>query len=140
MLRECLCSVALVVFVSAPGLADINQSQGFAIGMNSVVDLLGGWGTAGDSKFLTVCLDQTATQESGLSALQGNSAFGQQAQPLTSSYDLNAQGFAVDLMQHAATNSGASLIAASYESVAGGQLSLLNSLPLIMAVRPSEDR
>jgi len=124
MLREFLCSMALVVSMSAPGLADINQNQGFAVGMNSAINLLGGWGTAGDSKFLAVQLGQT-TQGPSLLAIQDNIAFSQVVQPLTS---------------------GASLIAVSFGSIAGGlqvpgsvipplnggQLSLLNNLPLLL--------
>jgi len=137
MLREFLRSVAVVVFISAPGFADINQSQGFAIGLSSDVSLFGGWGTAGDTKFLAVDLSQTATQGADLSA-------GQQVQPSMSGF--STQGFSASLAQQSATSiGGVSPTTASYESIAGGlqipdsvsaslsggQLSLFNSLSLL---------
>jgi len=123
MLGKLLRSVALVVFVSAPGLADIDQNQGFAVGMNSAINLLGGWGTAGDSKFLAVQLVQ-ATQGSGLSALQDNIAFGQTTLPVMCSASLIATSFG-------SLGGGLQVLSFVSAPLNDGQPSLLNSLPLL---------
>jgi hypothetical protein len=128
MLRKFLHSVALVVFVSAPSFADIIQNQGFAVGMNSAINLLGPLATASDSKFLAVNLEQVATQGSGLLAVQ-NSAFGQATQPATNSVSLIATSFG-------AITGGVQFPTSVIAPLRGGQLSLLDSLPLGIAIRP----
>jgi hypothetical protein len=117
MLRKLLLSVALVVCVSAPGLADINQSQGFGIGLSSVVDLHGGLGTASDIQAFTLNLAQMVTQPSGVSALQGSITSGEPLQLGTTAITFDGQTFTGGLVGSDAIN--------------GIRLSMLDKLPVL---------
>ena len=128
MLRKFLHSVALVVFVSAPSFADIIQNQGFTLGLGSAINLLGPVAAASDSKFLTVNLEQAVAQGSGLLAVQ-SSPFGQATQPATNSVSLIATSFG-------SVTGGVQFPTSVIAPLRGGQLSLLDSLLLGVAIRP----
>jgi hypothetical protein len=128
MLRKLLRSVALVVLMSSPAFAEIIQNQGFTLGLSSAIDLLGPSAAATDSKFLVVDLEQAMTQGSGLLAVQ-NSGFGQAIQPATNNISLMGVSFG-------SIAGGFQFPTAVIAPFNGGQLSLLNSLPLGITIRP----
>ncbi|MBN1505634.1 MAG: hypothetical protein JW955_02240 [Sedimentisphaerales bacterium] len=128
MLRRLLHSVALVVFVCAPGFADIIQSQNFAFGLDSAINLVGAPAAATDSKFLAVDLQQAMTQGSGLLAVQ-NAGFGQATLPATNGISLIAASLG-------SVAGGVQFPTAVISPFSGGQLSLPGSLPLGITIRP----
>jgi len=124
MRRKVLCSMALVVFLSVPGLADVAQNQGFAIGLNSAINLLGGSITADDAKFLAVDLQQVATEGPSLSGIAGNAAFGQNTLLCTTSTSLFASGGSTLL-------SGHQIPSTMIAPLNVGQISLPGNMPLL---------
>lgn len=124
MLKKLLCSVALVVSLSASGLADVAQNQGFAIGMNSAINLLGSSITADDIKFLAIDLQQVTMEGPGLSAITSNAAIGQTTGLFTSGTSLFASGGSII--------SGLQIPNSAVLPLNGGQPSLFTHLPLLL--------